>query len=97
MAVRRAAASTIVFINQATDNSVNEKERMRISADGNVGIGTNNPQSALQVNGYVQLGIVSGAPPAADCDELSEQGRTKYDPSADRLYLCRGAAGWSFK
>ena len=67
-------------------------------ADGNVSIGTSNPQSALQVNGYVQLSLTSGEPPAADCDETSEQGRMKIDSTAgvSLIYICT-AAGWVAK
>ena len=59
----------------------------------NVGIGTSTPQSALQVNGYVQLALTSGAPPAADCDEATEQGRMKVDGTNNKLYICT-STGW---
>jgi hypothetical protein len=47
--------------------------------------------------GYVQLDTVSGAPPSADCDEASEEGRMKFDPTADVLYICSGVSGWVTK
>ncbi|HLM55878.1 MAG TPA: hypothetical protein VK422_07075, partial [Pyrinomonadaceae bacterium] len=60
---------------------------------GNVGIGTTSPQSALQVNGYLQLALTPGAPPAADCDAAAEYGRMKVDAVGVRVYVCT-AAGW---
>lgn len=69
-----------------------------IDPSGNVGIGTIDPQSALHVSGYTQLDLTTGAPPAADCDEASEHGRMKVDPSAGvfLLYICT-ADGWVAK
>ena len=83
---------------QSTENilfRVGQIERMRIDSNGDVGIGTDAPQSALQVNGYVQLALTSGVPPAADCDETAERGRMIVD-NADgngKLYVCVDA-GW---
>ncbi|MCP4603199.1 MAG: hypothetical protein GY847_22240, partial [Proteobacteria bacterium] len=51
----------------------------------------------LNVEGYVRLDTVSSAPPAADCDEASEEGRMKFDPISDALYLCSGLSGWVTK
>ena len=70
--------------------------RMSIRNTGNVGIGTTNPQSELQVNGYTQLGLTSGAPPAGDCDEATERGRMKVDNAAGLLYICVDS-GWVSK
>ncbi len=64
--------------------------------DGNVGIGTTGPQSALQVEGYVQLDTLTAAPPAADCDEAVELGRMKVDVANDLLYICTNS-GWVTK
>lgn len=60
---------------------------------GNVGIGTPEPQSALQVNGYVQLALTGGAPPAADCDDPAKYGRMIVDATHNRLYVC-SSTGW---
>lgn len=71
-------------------------ESVRIDGSGNVGIGTSDPKSSLQVNGYIQLALVSGAPPAADCDNADERGRMKIDDTAGTLYIC-AASGWVAK
>jgi hypothetical protein len=63
---------------------------------GRVGIGTADPQSALQVSGYTQLDLTSGSPPAADCNEASERGRMKVDSAASLLYVCMNS-GWVTK
>ncbi|MBI4181484.1 MAG: hypothetical protein HY520_00755 [Candidatus Aenigmarchaeota archaeon] len=68
-----------------------------IDTSGNVGIGTTTPQSALEVEGYIQLDLTAGAPPAADCDSAGEEGRMVFDPDADFLYICSGASGWVAK
>ena len=41
-------------------------------------------------SGYSQLGLTTGAPPAADCDEASEHGRMKVDADVgvSLLYVC---------
>ena len=67
-----------------------------IVEDGNVGIGTTNPQSTLQVSGYTQLALTSGAPPSEDCDSASERGRMKVDNAAGLLYICVDS-GWVSK
>ena len=74
----------------------NNTRRMTIKNNGNVGIGTANPQSALQVNGYIQLALTSGIPPSADCDDASERGRMKVDNATGLLYICVDS-GWVAK
>ncbi len=65
--------------------------------NGDVGIGTMSPNSALQVSGYVQLDLTTGStPPAADCDAASEYGRMKVDDLNDLLYICT-QSGWISK
>jgi hypothetical protein len=51
--------SQIEFYTSATNNAV-PTERMRIRTDGNVGIGTAGPQTALQVNGDLLLAQGTG-------------------------------------
>lgn len=63
---------------------------------GNVGIGTTNPQSALEIEGYIQLDVITTAPPANDCDEVSERGRMQVDTVASILYICTDS-GWVTK
>jgi len=69
-------------------------DRMRITHNGYVGIGTTAPKSALQVEGYVQLDLTTNSPPAADCDDPSEYGRMKVDATNELLYICV-ASGWT--
>lgn len=79
------------------NNEYKTLERMRIDGKGNVGVGTANPQSKLQVNGYLQIASSNGAPPAADCDNDAERGRMTLDYANARLYVCNGAArGWDY-
>ena len=90
----------IAFITDATgdpgDPWAGTIPKMVIKGDGNVGIGTIDPQSALQVTGYTQLDLTSGAPPTADCDEASERGRMKVDSGAGLLWVCVDS-GWVAK
>lgn len=78
----------------------NSSERMRIDPTGNVGIGTNSPQSSLHVpdGKYIQAGDNNaGAPPAGDCDNNTERGRLSIDTTNNRLYVCNGATrGWDY-
>lgn len=73
------------------------RERLRVSENGDVGIGTPDPRSALQVVGdYIQFPTTSGGPPPdADCDSATEAGRVivRTDGPPD-IYICRGDGGW---
>ena len=42
--------------------------------------------------GYARLPVVTGAPPAADCDEESEAGRMKFDTASAVLHVCDGTS-----
>ncbi len=67
---------------------------------GNVGIGTNKPQSLLEVgpDGYLQVSkTASGSPTKEDCNSDSEIGRIILDRKYYRLFVCSGALrGWDF-
>ena len=67
-----------------------------IDNNGYVGIGTQEPNSRLQISdGYLQLDVISGAPTILDCDDVSEYGRMKVDDTANtsKLYVCT-PTGW---
>jgi hypothetical protein len=87
---------TAMLFRTSLNGTTSPTERMRIDHNGNVGIGTTTPQSALQVNGYTQLALTSGSPPAVDCNEATERGRMKVDSTAGSLYICV-ASGWVAK
>jgi hypothetical protein len=104
---RVEGASSTMFLDRTTDalhfcvaSTPNcqfaTQVRLSIEPSGDVGIGTKTPESALQVVGYAQLDLTSGAPPAADCDQASERGRMKVDSAAGSLYVCVDA-GWMAK
>ncbi len=62
---------------------------------GNVGIRTTSPQSALQVESYIQLDTLTAAPPDVDCNDELEWGRMKVDAANHLLYICVNT-GWSW-
>ena len=69
-------------------------DRMRITHNGYVGIGTTAPKSALQVEGYVQLDLTGGSlPPDEDCNEIEEYGRMVVDEINEDMYICV-VSGW---
>ena len=73
------------------------RNAITISSNGAVGIGTSNPSSDLQINGYVQLAVTGGgAPTILDCDEVNEYGRMKVDEVNALLYICT-TSGWVSK
>lgn len=65
-----------------------EADTALYTAGADVGIGTYDPQSALQVEGYLQLDTLDGPPPPADCSDPAEHGRMKVDVANNVLYIC---------
>ena len=80
---------------RTTENGTDRaRDRMRITHNGYVGIGTTAPQSALQVEGYVQLDLTGGSlPPDEDCNEPEEYGRMVVDEINEDMYICV-VSGW---
>ena len=60
--------------------------RLHIQNDGNVGIGTTSPDTALEVTGVIKM-TPQGVVPT--CDATTEGG-TYYDSTTDHAYLCNG-------
>lgn len=89
--------SKIYFLN-TPNNSATRSVSAVINPNGNVGIGTTSPQSTLQVDGYTQLALTDGTPPATDCDDPLEHGRMKIDATegSESLYICV-VSGWVAK
>jgi hypothetical protein len=71
--------------------TIRVKGALVVQADG--GPGGYIRAGQLLLSDYLYLATVSGAPPAADCNETAERGRAKFDPAAGRLYLCANS-GW---
>ncbi len=91
----------VVFqTNNGSSTATADSELARLSAAGNFGIGTNDPQSALHVpdGKYIQAeDNNAGPPPTADCDIDTERGRLSIDTASNRLYICNGAArSWDY-
>jgi hypothetical protein len=73
-------------------------ERMRVSAAGNVGIGTATPNSTLQVVGnFIQIPHVSSIPVPTDCDAAAEVGRMVLVTGiVPLLYACNNVGTGTF-
>jgi len=72
-----------------------------LGRQGNVGVGTTSPKSALQLgspgdatNSYLQLDSRATSPPAGECDAADEAGRMIYESGSKYLWICDGAGGW---
>ena len=78
--------------NDYTNFSVAGTEKMRITTSGNVGIGTDTPNSTLQVNWYLQITTMSYSPlSASDCDQVEEVGRMRIwssNSSTHKICFC---------
>lgn len=71
------------------------KPLLHMEDTGNVGIGTFDPRSTLDIpSGYIQLPVIRGSPPSSDCDQDSEVGRMVIQrDSSGNLYICVGEIG----
>ena len=75
---------TLVFRTTA-DGAAAVTERMRITAGGNVGIGTANPGYKLDVNGTANFSGVTTAPTAASGTSTTQVATTEFVTTADAL------------
>lgn len=95
-----ATSGDLAFALRAVSTDTTFTERMRIMAGGNVGVGTDAPQSTLHVpdGKYAQFeDNNAGAPPSGDCDSDAERGRMSIDTTNNRFYICNGASrGWDY-
>ncbi|MGH2343251.1 hypothetical protein ACRC7T_17415 (plasmid) [Segnochrobactraceae bacterium EtOH-i3] len=81
------AATDITFFTAAT-NTLGGAQRMRITWDGKVGIGLNNPAATLDLNGFFRLKTNNDAP--ALCNE-AYKGSIALT-SATRMCVCDGTS-----
>ena len=86
-----------------SDGTTNVLSIVEVSGGGNVGIGTVNPNSKLQIGTpgaagreYLQIDMESNAPLSTDCDAQNEGGRMVYDDSNKRIWVCDGQLGWRY-
>ncbi len=68
------------FVFDYYDVATKEKrEVLRLTAD---------PESSLQIGGYIQLDLTSDVPPPADCASPAHYGRMMVDAGSQLLYIC---------
>jgi len=65
---------------------INNTERMRITNNGNIGIGTTTPQAPLHINDFMKLEPRSTAPPSPT------KGTIYYDDTDDKLKVYTGSS-----
>ena len=82
--LRRSAANTFAIL-------TNNAERLRVNANGDIGIGTTTPQATLDVNGYLKLAKNTSAPSLCDASKDGSIALT----SNYRLCVCNGTQ-WVF-
>lgn len=89
------AASIGLTTNNDLNIKTNDIVRIKVEKNGNVGIGINNPNSLLEVEGgYIELDVSDGLPPNKHCNNASEVGRMIVDDSSPLMYVCT-SFGWA--
>jgi hypothetical protein len=67
-----------------TTTSGTPSEKVRVTSDGNVGIGSTDPDAKLDVAGDLKLGE------AGACVDAGDKGRVRYNTTSDELEFCNG-------
>jgi hypothetical protein len=73
-----------LHIREYIDNS--QSDLMTIKADGNVGIGIDNPESKLDINGIIHLRATMAQ--SGDCASVADYGKIAFDTSVNKLSVC---------
>ena len=77
---------------QTGTTPLNKAERLRISSNGNIGVGNSSPAQKLEVNGGVRLNTASAKP--VTCDATA-RGTFWFDQTGadDAVYVCARIGG----
>ena len=84
-----SAARAKIYVYRSTQDLIFDtagSERLRITSDGSVGIGTNNPSASLQINSASPKIILQDDDNAADISVASIGGAAVYSSASDTIF-----------